>query len=173
MPLSLPKLRSALASRLAGFAGVALSLELRGFVSIALNEYLPDEDWLDPLIVRLSNSALGDWSDNDATIFPRRVQEMAAALDRVSHLHETRKQSTDVTENLQTRLLTLTDNDGEEQRTLIYIPEQSRQEADSLAVSVLEQAEKMLGPDGARILLAALAQRVTEPPSNTAVERME
>ncbi|MEV1069253.1 ATP-binding protein [Streptomyces sp. NPDC050263] len=170
---SLPKLRRELAARLKGFAGVSLSLELRGFVAIALNEYLSDDDWLDPLIVRLSNSALGDWSDNDAAVFSRRVKEMAAALDRVSHLYESREQSTDQTENLQARLLTLTDNDGVEQRTLIYVPEQSRQEAESLAVSVLEQARNMLGPDGARILLAALAQRVTEPATNTAVERTE
>lgn len=173
LPASLPELRRALATRLEGFIGVSLSLELKGFVAIALNEVLADEDWLDPVIVRLSNSALGDWSDSDATIFPRRVKEMAAALDRVSHLYQSRSQATDADEALEARLLTLTDRDGAEQRTLIYVPEQSRQEAENLAVSVLEQAKKMLGPDGARILLAALAQRVTEPATTTAAERTE
>lgn len=134
---------------------------------------LADEDWLDPLIVRLSNSAIGDWSDKDAAVFPRKVREMAAALDRVSHLYQQREQAPAQDEDLEARLLTLTDKDGVEQRTLIYVPEQSRQEAESLAVSVLEQAEKMLGPDGARILLAALAQRVTEPAATTALERTE
>lgn len=173
LPASLPELRRALAARLRGFADVALSLELRGFVAIALNEMLADEDWLDPLIVRLSNSAIGDWSDKDAAVFPRKVREMAAALDRVSHLYQQREQAPAQDEDLEARLLTLTDKDGVEQRTLIYVPEQSRQEAESLAVSVLEQAEKMLGPDGARILLAALAQRVTEPAATTALERTE
>ncbi|MEU5303298.1 ATP-binding protein [Streptomyces noursei] len=173
LPASLPELRRALATRLEGFVGVSLSLELKGFVAIALNKVLADEDWLEPVIVRLSNSALGDWSDTDATIFPRRVKEMAAALDRVSHLYQNRLHDDDRDEELEARLLTLTDRDGAEQRTLIYVPEQSRQEAENLAVSVVEQARKMLGPDGARILLAALAQRVTEPATTTAAERTE
>ncbi|MFJ4886185.1 ATP-binding protein [Streptomyces sp. NPDC088731] len=173
LPASLSELRRALATRLEGFVGVSLSLELKGFVAIALNEVLTDEDWLDPLIVRLSNSALGDWSDTDATVFPRRVKEMASALDRVSHLYQSRSHADVRDEVLEARLLTLTDTDGAEQRTLIYVPEQSRQEAEHLAVSVVEQARKMLGPDGARILLAALAQRVTEPAATTDAERTE
>lgn len=162
LPSSLPKLRRALAARLKGFAGVSLSLELRGFVAIALNENLSDEDWLDPLIVRLSNSALGDWSDTDVAIFARRVREMASALDRVSHLYKNDAPTGDDGEELDARLLTLTDKDGAEQRTLIYLPKQAQREAQDLAISVLEQAKKALGPDGARILLAALAQRVTD-----------
>ncbi|MFZ3470242.1 ATP-binding protein [Streptomyces sp. 4.24] len=173
LPSSLPELRRALASRLQGFASVSLSLELRGFVAIALNEGLPDSDWLDPMIVRLSHSALGDWTDNDVSLFARRVKEMAAALDRVSHLYKNGAPSRHADEELEARLLTLTDKDGAEQRTLIYLPEQSRKEAESLAVSVVVQAEKMLGPDGARILLAALAQRVSEPVAATALERTE
>ncbi|MDX2391816.1 ATP-binding protein [Streptomyces sp. DK15] len=171
LPSSLPELRQALAARLKGFAGVSLSLELRGFVAIALNEYLSDEDWLDPMIVRLSHAALGDWSDNDVAVFARRVHEMASALDRVSHLYKNDAPRGDAEEELEARLLTLTDKDGAEQRTLIYLPKQAQREAENLAVSVLMQAEKTLGPDGARILLAALAQRVTEP--TTTAERTE
>ncbi|MDT0430491.1 ATP-binding protein [Streptomyces salyersiae] len=173
LPSSVAEMRRALAARLQGFANVSLSLELRGFVAIALNEGLSDSDWLDPMIVRLSHSALGDWTDKDVSLFAKRVKEMAAALDRVSHLYKSGEPSGRADEDLQARLLTLTDKDGAEQRTLIYLPEQSRQEAESLAVSVVVQAEKMLGPDGARILLAALAQRVSEPVTPTAVERTE
>ncbi|MFK0257559.1 ATP-binding protein [Streptomyces sp. NPDC090445] len=171
LPSSLPELRRALAARLKGFVGVSLNLELRGFVAIALNEYLADEDWLDPMIVRLSHAALGDWSDNDVAVFARRVREMASALDRVSHLYKNDAPRGDAEEELDARLLTLTDKDGAEQRTLIYLPKQAQREAENLAVSVLVQAEKVLGPDGARILLAALAQRVSEP--TTTAERTE
>lgn len=173
LPSSLPELRRALAARLQGFVGVSLSLELRGFVAIALNEGLSDSDWLDPMVVRLSHSALGDWSDNDVAVFARRVKEMATALDRVSHLYKSGGPSGLADEDLEARLLTLTDRDGTEQRTLIYLPEQSRREAEELAVSVLVQAEEMLGRDGARILLAALAQRVSEPATTAAPERTE
>jgi energy-coupling factor transporter ATP-binding protein EcfA2 len=173
MPSDLSDLRRTLAARLRGFAGVSLNLELRGFVSIALNESLNDEDWLDPLIIRLAHNAIGDWSDGDAAIFSRRVREMAQALDRVSHLYQERDQTAGEDDKLEARLLTLTDHDGAEQRTLVYLPEQSQQEAENLAASVLKQAEQTLGPDGARILLAALAQRLIVPPNAPAAETKE
>jgi energy-coupling factor transporter ATP-binding protein EcfA2 len=169
----LPQMRKELALRLKGFKGVYLSTDLRGFVSIALNDTLDDEDWLEPMVVRLSNSALGDWTDTDAQAFPGRVREVAQALDRVSHLHQDQPENDAQEQALDTRLLTLTDRDGSEQRTLLYVPAKSQQEAQELAVSAVRQAEEMLGADGARILLAALAQQVTTPAEPTATERTE
>lgn len=161
LPAELGELRATLATRLRGFADALLSSELRGFVDFAINDSLPDEDWLDPIVVRLTGSALGDWSDRDAAAFPRRAADMAAALDRVSHLHHS-SDTAHGEQDLHTQLLTLTDKSGAEQRTLIYIPERTRAKANTLADDVLKKAEKALGPDGARILLAALAQRVTD-----------
>ncbi|MEU0490798.1 ATP-binding protein [Nocardiopsis sp. NPDC006139] len=164
---TLTRMRKELAARLKGFEGVYLTTELRGFVSIALNTTLDDKDWLEPIVVRLTNSALGDWSDTDAQAFPSRVREIAQALDRVSHLHQSPNGDDGQEEALDTRLLTLTGRDGSEQRTLLYVPEKSQQEAQELAVRAMRQAEEMLGADGARILLAALAQHVTTPATPT------
>ncbi|MCA1220006.1 KAP family NTPase [Streptomyces sp. 8L] len=173
LPTTLPELRSTLAARLSGFATVSLNPELRGFVDFVLSESLADEDWLDPIVVRLTNKALGDWDDRDAGMFPRLAREMSASLDRVAHLYQDSSETREQEVNLETRLLTLTDKTGAERRTLIYVPEQSRGQADQLAADVLQQAEQALGPDGARILLAALAQRVADGPSVTATETKE
>ncbi|TQK44432.1 hypothetical protein FBY35_5936 [Streptomyces sp. SLBN-118] len=162
LPAELPELRAQLAARLRGFAGAVLTPELRGFVDFVLSDSLEDDDWLEPIVVRLTNSALGDWDDHEAEVFPQKARSMAAALDRVGHLHHAGKEVRGREEKLDAQLLTLTDSAGVEQRTLIYVPEQARSEASSLAADVLKQAEKALGPDGARILLAALAQRVTD-----------
>ncbi|MET8856906.1 ATP-binding protein [Streptomyces sp. NPDC004579] len=162
LPAELPELRAQLASRLRGFGGAVLTPELRGFVDFVLSDSLEDDDWLEPIVVRLTNSALGDWDDHEAKVFPQKARSMAAALDRVGHLHHAGNEVRGREEKLDAQLLTLTDSAGVEQRTLIYVPEQARTEADSLAADVLKQAEKALGPDGARILLAALAQRVTD-----------
>ncbi|MBB0242708.1 ATP-binding protein [Streptomyces alkaliphilus] len=162
LPAELPKLRTQLAARLRGFADAVLTRELRGFVDFVLSDSLEDEDWLEPIVVRLTNSALGDWDDHEAKVFPQKARAMAAALDRVGHLHHAGREVRSREEKLDAQLLTLTDSAGVEQRTLIYVPEQARGEADTLAADVLKRAEKALGPDGARILLAALAQRVTE-----------
>jgi hypothetical protein len=121
-------------------------------------------------VVRLTNSALGDWNDSDAALLPRRAREMTAALDRVAHLHRTGDDTADGEQDLEPQLLTLTDRAGAEQRTLIYIPTKIRTKAANLAGDILKKAQKELGPDGARILLAALAQQVATPATNEAGE---
>ncbi|MFC7898282.1 ATP-binding protein [Streptomyces sp. NPDC057381] len=166
LPADLTELRTGLTERLSGFASAPLELSLQGFVSRVLNKSLPDEDWLDPLIIRLTNKALGDWNDRDVEAFPRQVREVARALDRVSHLYEVQEAPTTgdskaaKPRQIDTHLLTLTTPSGTEERTLIHVPRQSRQTADELVVSVIKQAEDALGPDGARILLAALAEHL-------------
>lgn len=167
LPADLAKLRLGLSERLRGFTNAPLELNLQGFVSRAINQTLPDEDWLDPIVIRLTNKALGDWTDRDVENFPRHVREVARALDRVSHLydmHQPPAPESDTNDaalgQTETRLLTLTTAQGIEQRTLIHLPKHARQAADTLAVSVIKQARKTLGPDGARILLAALAERL-------------
>jgi len=166
LPADLAALRAGLADRLHGFANAPLELPLRGFVSRILNENLPDEDWLDPVVIRLTNKALGDWTDEDAENFPLLVRQMARALDRVSHLYqisdersspEPQETAAASPRETVTRLLTLTTRDGAEARTLIHVPEHARQRAEALAASVMEQAKSELG---GRILLAVLAERL-------------
>ncbi|MEV4323110.1 ATP-binding protein [Microbispora rosea] len=160
----LGQLRAGLTEALGGFANAPLEVDLQGFISRVLNASLPDEDWLDPIIIRLTNKALGDWSDQDLANFPRRVKDMARRLDRVGHLYEVQETQTHQDEvepkQIETHLLTLTTPQGTEQRTLIHVPKDVRKAADGLVVSVMRQAEQQLGPGGARILLAALAERL-------------
>ncbi|MEV4738793.1 ATP-binding protein [Streptomyces sp. NPDC049555] len=178
LPSELSSLRTGLTERLQGFADAPLELNLQGFVSRVLNESLPDEDWLDPIIIRLANRALGDWSDKDAASFPRQVKEVARALDRVSHLYEAHTLTSTVKKEskprqIDTHLLTLTTPQGTEERTLIHVPKQSRQVTNDLVVSVIRQAEEALGPDGARILLAALAERLAAQDTAAAPQTKE
>ncbi|MEU8342349.1 ATP-binding protein [Spirillospora sp. NPDC048832] len=185
----LPQLREGLSEVLRGFAHAPLEVELEGFVKRVLNTSLPDEDWLDPIIIRLTNKALGDWTDPDVDSFPRRVQEMARRFDRVSHLYAAQQEqqppqpqrtsdlpadapnagrppeqetSDSPPRQIDTHLLTLTSPEGTEERLLVHVPRESRKIADELIVRVIEQAEDDLGPGGSRILLAALAERLTK-----------
>jgi hypothetical protein len=171
LPSDLAALRCGLTQRLHGFANAPLELPLRGFVTRVLDENLPDEDWLDPIIIRLTNKALGDWTDENAENFQLLVRQTARALDRVSHLYEISDgqgppapqdmAAASKPPELMTRLLTLTTPDGTEARTLIHLPEHARAKAEALAADVIEQAKTELGADGGRILLAALAERLT------------
>ncbi|WP_066942354.1 hypothetical protein [Microtetraspora fusca] len=178
LPTNLKELRSGLSEQLRGFSNASLEVNLQGFISRVLNENLPDDDWLDPIIIRLTNKALGDWTDRDVESFPRQVKEVERALSRVSHLYEMGEATSLDTEvakprQIETHLLTLTTPQGREERTLIHMPKQSRQVADELVVSVIRQAEIALGPDGARILLAALAERLAATDTNAVPQRKE
>lgn len=173
------ELRAGLAERMHGFSDASLEVSLHGFVTRVINEMLPDDDWLGTVVVQLVNQALGDWTDRDTEVFPRIVRDRARALDRVSHLYNVVEQEeavvTAVTDTqtrerpkqrqIDTHLLTLTTPQGTEERTLIHVPKKSRKAADELVVSVIRQAEEALGPDGARILLAALAERLSDQDS--------
>ncbi|MFI5685821.1 ATP-binding protein [Streptomyces sp. NPDC051636] len=179
------ELRAGLAERLRGFADASLEVSLHGFVTRVTNEMLPDDDWLGTVVVQLVNQALGDWTDRDIDVFPRIVRDRARALDRVSHLYnvveeepvaeagkEVRGREKPKQRQIDTHLLTLTTPQGTEERTLIHVPRESRNAADKLVVSVIRQAEEALGPDGARILLAALAERLSDRDSASS-ERKE
>ncbi|MCM8554961.1 ATP-binding protein [Streptomyces sp. STCH 565 A] len=179
------ELRAGLAERMGGFADASLEVSLHGFVTRVLNEMLPDDDWLGTVVVQLVNQALGDWTDRDVDGFPRVVRDRARALDRVSHLYNAvqeepadeavpvvSKRTKPKQRQIDTRLLTLTTPQGTEERTLIHVPKKSRNAADELVVSVIRQAEEALGPDGARILLAALAEHLSGQDS-TASEKEE
>ncbi|MGR3937031.1 ATP-binding protein [Streptomyces sp. BRA346] len=172
------ELRAGLAERMRGFAEAPLEVSLHGFVTRVLNEMLPDDDWLGTVVVQLVNQALGDWTDRDMEVFPRIVRDRARSLDRVSHLYsvaeeepvdevvkEDRGREKPKQRQIDTHLLTITTPRGSEERTLIHVPRDSRNAADELVVSVIRQAEEALGPDGARILLAALAERLSDQDS--------
>jgi hypothetical protein len=181
LPADLAGLRNGLTERLRGFAHAPLELPLQGFVSRVLNESLPDEDWLDPIIIRLTNKALGDWTDQDVKNFPLQVRQTARALDRVSHLYQIRDRISSAPQDttaagsreIATRLLTITTPDGTEERTLIHLPEHARPAAQALAVRVIGQAKNELGPDGARILIAALAERLAADERDHATQAKE
>lgn len=163
LPHGLDELRRGLAAHMAGFDQDALEASLRGFVAIATNTALPDDDWLDPLAVRISGTAMANWTDAHAATFPRQAKQFADALDRVSHLYNAAQEKTATGAiPVQAQLLTLTDSAGQETRTLVRMPADAKAKAADLARDVLQRALSELGPDGGRILLAALAQELME-----------
>ncbi|MEU9890131.1 ATP-binding protein [Sphaerisporangium sp. NPDC051011] len=153
----LPTLRKDLAARARGFADTMLESQLKGLVSIALNDVLTDEDWLDPLVIRISGTALNNWTDAQADAFKRQALETARSLDRVSHLYQAAHLGDD-TGTAQTQLVTVTTPEGYENRVLAYIPDGLQETVRSFTDAILRQANSELGPDGGRVLLAALAQ---------------
>jgi energy-coupling factor transporter ATP-binding protein EcfA2 len=163
LPATLTGLRVGLAAAVTGFVNASLEADLRGFVQIATNSGIPDEDWLDRLIVRIAGDPLNNWSDVDADAFPRKAQHFADGVDRVSHLYDASLDAGTTTGAIpvQAQLVTVTSAAGRETRTLVRMPEDVRTSAAKLAREVLARAHAELGPDGGRILLAALAEQLS------------
>ena len=168
LPVTLNALRRELRERARGFGNATLEPQLRGLVTVAVNETLTDEDWLDPLVVRINGVPLNDWTDADADAFGRRAHQLARALDRVSHFYENdQHDEVDEGEGIQAQLLTVTTPEGSETRTLVRTSATVRADAAAMARDVLARARKELGPDGGRILLAALTEQVLAADTDT------
>lgn len=157
----LPALRRDLAIRVAPFADVVQEAEMSGFIKLALNEAMTDEDWLDPIVVRLVRAGLPSWNDDHVRQFELAARRVSAGLDRLASLHVPDPAQPDKSRDLQ--LVTYTSPSGHANSVLVHIPEKIRADAHRLAVSVLADAEAKLGIDGRRVLLAALAALVTSP----------
>lgn len=174
LPDDLPSLRGALAERAAGFAGALLEPELRGFIALALNDSLADEDWLDPVAVRITRAGLGSWTDDHLKVFADNARKTASALDRLGHLYQASRGREDGTAETTVRLITVTGRDGNEERVLVQAPRAVRDAATSLAAKVMDGAERELGPGGSRVLLAVLAEILaTSRPAPIAVPRQD
>jgi hypothetical protein len=132
---------------------------LRGVITLAQDNALSDDDWVDPFVVRIVGRGLSDWRDGDVDTFANEVRAVARSIERLAHLHQaaTPAQSDDA---FSTRVITLTRADGHEDHTVIHIPDADRTTARTIAAKVIADARRQLGRHGERILLAILAETV-------------
>lgn len=159
LPNALPELRAQFRTRVVGLRDVLGDPVLRGLVSHVLNQDLDDEDWVDPLIIRISGASLSNWTDAQAERFDVQAREMARALDRVAYLQQ--PALADVETSGQTaQVVTVTRADGSEDSALVAIPDHLGDDAARLVEEILSKADSLLGADGSRILLASLARTV-------------
>jgi hypothetical protein len=164
LPRELPSLRRSLAERSVGFANAVVEPDLRGFIGLALNDSLADEDWLDPVAVRIARAGLASWTDEHPRLFANNARKIGNAFDRLSHLYRAGVDESGATKT-SVQLLTLMRHDGNEARVLVQAPKAVRDAASSLAVKVIEEAESELGPGGGRVLAAALATALADRPT--------
>jgi hypothetical protein len=157
VPEEIPALRQTLAARAAAFGEEVHEPELRGFIALALNDGLSDDDWLDPVAVRIIRSGLANWTDGHLSQFEEAARKLAGSLDRLAHLYHPGSVKRYTTDD-EVQLLTVTSHDGYEERVLVHIPRTVRDIAAHLAADVAAAADHQLGADGRRILLASLAR---------------
>src|SRR5262249_49749929 len=87
---SVGALREGLRVRLAPLPDSVREPEVRGFISLALNEALSDDEWLDPVVVRLARVGLPNWSDEQIKVFEAAARRLSGSIDRLAALHMAR-----------------------------------------------------------------------------------
>ena len=162
LPENIPAMRQTLAARTAEFIERVNEPDLRGFIALALNDSLPDDDWLDPIAVRIIHAGLSSWTDSHLKQFKESARRLAKALDRLAHLYEPSNNTNNNTADGEVKLVTVTGHDGQEERVLVHIPNTVRDTAARLAADVAATADRQLGIDGSRILLVSLARALAE-----------
>ncbi|GHJ45926.1 hypothetical protein Cs7R123_32680 [Catellatospora sp. TT07R-123] len=156
----LTQFRKDLARNVAGLQGVGgLEPSVQGLVNLATNTELDDESWLDPLVLRIAGRGINQWRDTDEETFVQQARALARSVDRVSHILEDRK-TLAADEAVTSHVITLTSGSGDEDRAIVHVPDAKIERGRSLASDVARQAREALGANGARILLALLAQEV-------------
>jgi hypothetical protein len=160
LPKTMPALRQTLAARTAPFAEGVHEPGLRGFIALALNDSLSDDEWFDPVAVRMVHTGLASWTDAHLEQFEDAAHKLAQAIDRLAHLYDPSGGAGHTAEG-ELQLLTVTSHDGREERVLVQIPTTVRDTAARLAADVATTADQRLGADGSRILLASLARFLT------------
>jgi hypothetical protein len=160
LPEDIQGMRRALAARTSAFAEQISEPDLRGFISLALNDGLSDDEWLDPLVVRIAHVGLASWNDTHLGQFENAARRLARAVDRLTHLYEPGLGAPDPIRG-QVQLVSVTGHDGREERVLVHVPDTLRDAAARLADEFAVIADQRLGADGRRVLLATLARALT------------
>jgi hypothetical protein len=162
LPPDLRELRRTLLARTAGLRESVEDPELRGFLALATNDALAEDEWLDPVAVRIVRTGLANWTDSHIKQFEETVRRMAKTLDRVSYLYAFDGREV-IGDESAARLITVTLPNGHEDRVLARLPRSLEDLAARFAAEVAEEADRQLGADGRRALLASLARLISNP----------
>lgn len=153
----LDEIRLELQVRTRRLVGTVLEPKLRSLLFHATNAELDDDAWLEGLGLTISGQPPASWTDDDVTRFDTVLREVAGAFARVEALHlEAAAQRGD---GFRAQRVTITAPGGQEVSGVVWADDHLADAAGQLAKEVETLARKRLGGNGARALLAALAER--------------
>ncbi len=160
LPADLPALRKRLAALTRQLATVNLvEAKVAGIIKLTQDEHLTDDEWLDPIVVRIGNRGLNEWRDGDLNVFAAEAKAVARAIQRLAQLHQTAEANAGG-HAVSSRVITLTRPDGVEEHTVVQISDTDEATARQVVKATIERAREKLGPYGDRVLLALLAETV-------------
>ena len=151
-------LREELRSRSRPLLKQVIEPKMRSFLTMACDEQLDDEDWLEALAMSLVAKPPSSWTDHDVALFEALVAERAQWFRRLEllyhELHGARGDGFDA------RRVTLTAPDGSETAELVRVDQATQGIVGDALNEALAKLEGRVGNDAAQALLGVLADRL-------------
>ncbi|MDP3893335.1 hypothetical protein [Nocardioides sp.] len=154
---AVPELREDLRVRARALTGEVLEPRLRSFLLTAAGIDLDDAGWLEAIALTVAGRPPAAWTDDDLARYHVNLHQLATTFQRVEALHF--QAAARANDGFTARRIAITEPDGHETSEVVWLDHASADLVDELADDVLDRARGILGANGPRALLAALADR--------------
>lgn len=154
------KLRSDLTARVQSLANRPLEDRLRAFVGAVNNDTESANDWIESLVMVISDRPLKTWTDEDNAAFEGRVSDLSRRFANLESIHSA---SSTRIPGKEPHRLTVTGADGKEVHRVVWIGADEQRIAGPIAKELLERMASL--PGGQReVMLALLANSLLADP---------
>ena len=133
------RLRAHLSVRAQYLIGKVVEPGLKRFVSAAVSDVQAEREWLEGLVMIISDKPPETWTDDDAAAFEMRVGDMARRFTNVEALiHDT---TATRHEGFEVRRITITRTDGSEQHHVVWVEPHAREALENLVREVIRHVD--------------------------------
>jgi len=144
------KLREDLRVRSLYLTDKCVERSLKSFTQAAIEEAKSDHEWLEALVMIVSDKPAESWTDTDATGFESKLADLAR---RFKNLEAIQKDVTAKGQGLEARRITISRPDGQETHKLVWVDNEREDQVEELVNKVLE-----ILPNDTQIQQAVLAK---------------
>lgn len=162
------KLREDLRVRARYLVGKCVERSLKSFTQAAVDENKTDGEWLEALVMIVSDKPAESWTDEDFIGFEIKLSELAR---KFKNLEALQKDTATKGEGFDTQRITVTRPDGQETHRLVWVEHEQQDKINQLVEKVLE-----ILPDNDQIrqaVLAKLTERLFGETSEEGVTRIQ
>ncbi|MEM8779051.1 MAG: hypothetical protein AAGF26_09300 [Cyanobacteria bacterium P01_G01_bin.49] len=162
------QLREDLRVRANYLAGQCVERNLRSFVQAAIDEDKSDPEWLEAVVMVISDKPPESWTDKDVTGFEVKLSDIAR---RFKNLEALQKEVAAKGDGFEARRITVTRPDGEETHRMVWVDNSNEDKVEEYVNKILS-----ILPDNEQIrqaVLAKLTERVLNADSGEGIVKLK
>ena len=137
--------------------GKCIEPVLKRFILAAVDDNAPDKEWLEALVMIVADKPPKSWTDDDITRFELALSDL---VRRFRNLEALQKEASLPGEGFVAKRLTLTEQNGQEVRQVIWIDRESEELLEKIVDKALSIPEIKDNPKLQQAFIAKLSERV-------------